>query len=180
MSETDFETRQKEIEESFEHSDDLNSAYASGYEHIFNEGLDQCNLNGSRNGGELIVPNKRLALLWRCFFRVQLTDGGWRSQDSNHQLQHPFVYSTAQIQIDPSRTYPKFTGYTTHEKITSPKKHFDVVPEEFSKMVYAIRLAFNSDDYGYDDLMDDLAIFEQMEYVIGEKENCSQCNPDIY
>ena len=179
MVESEFEARQNEIRESFEDEEQLYASHARGSEHIFEGGLGHFDLSGGRRGGHLIVPNERLALLWKSCFRVQLTDGGWKNQDGE-QLRHPFSYSDAKIEVDTSRQYPEFTGYTTHEKITPPEEHFQIVPSEFSSMVYLVRLAFGIDDYGYDDLMDDLRLFENMEYTLAEAEMCSKCNQNIY
>jgi hypothetical protein len=174
-----FEDRVTELKEQFEESGDLDPTYASGYEPLFQNGFDSVSLSGGRKGGELKVPNRRLAVLWRKVFRVQFTDGGWRDVDKNRQLAHPSAYSQAKI-VSTSATVPEFKSYTTHEQITTPLQHFDPVPQFYNKMVYLIRLTFDRDEYTKSDLMDDLRVFDDMRFQLADIENCSQCNPEIY
>lgn len=175
----DFETRVQEIEESMS-EDGLNTVTCGSYEDIYTDGIDAIKTSGSsRRGGEVRLPNERLAVLWRKMFRVQFTDGGWRTQE-NKQMEHPFEYSNAKIIIDSSLSAPEFKSYQTHEKMKPPLDHFSVVPNMFDEMVYIVRLLTGDDSYGKDDLKDDLQCFEQMSFNVADIENCSRCNPNIY
>lgn len=166
------------------------SDYDGQYQDVYENGLDAIDLSGDRKGGKVILPNYRLAILWRKIFAVQFTDGGWmavedegadrksRISRGKHQLEHPFAYARAEIEIDNSRKYPLFESYTTHEKIGTPIDHFDRVPDFFTKMVDLISLV--EEDYDKDDLMDDLKLFDNMEFHVNSIKKCSTCNPDIY
>lgn len=178
MSDTSFEERDAEVREQMnEEGMSVHDAYA---EDIFNDGLSAIKMSGSRRGGRVILPNERLAVLWRKVFRVQFTDGGWRDASENRQMEHPFAYADAEITVDSSRSAPRFEAYDTHEEMETPLNHFDPVPMFYDDMVYLIRMFTGNDSYGMDDLKDDLRTFDRMEFDVASKDKCSQCNPDIY
>jgi hypothetical protein len=178
MSQKSFEERKEEVTEQMEEEGlSKGDAYA---EDIFKNGLDALNLSGKRRGGEIVLPNERLAILWRKVFRVQFTDGGWRDTTENRQMEHPFSYADARVEVDTSRSVPLFKGFETHEKMKSPLDHFDPVPQFYGDMIYLIRMYTGDDSYGMTELKNDLQVFEKMEFDVAPKENCSRCNPDIY
>jgi len=151
-----------------------------GAEDIWENGVNALRTTRGDSGGEVVLPNERLAVIWKRIFRVQFLDGAWRSQDETGALRHPKAYSNAKIRVDKSLSTPTFRCSTTHEKIRSPLKHFDPVPKYYGSMIYAVRILTGNDDYGMEELKDDLKLIEKMEYYLGDRENCSRCNPEIY
>lgn len=192
MSE-EFQNRVQEIKENLK-EEGLGYMNAVGsYEDIYREGFEAVKTSGGRNGEHIILPNKRLAVIWRKVFRVMFTDGGWRAIDKDEnrlnktsasnkpqQMTHPFAYANAKITIDESREKAKFKAYSTHEKMTTPREHFEKVPEFYGDMIYIVQLLTGRDDYGKDELMEDLEAFENMEFDVADISKCSKCNPDIY
>lgn len=151
-----------------------------GAEDIWEDGIDALRTTRGNKGGEIVLPNERLAVIWKRIFRVQFTDGGWRSQEGTGALRHPRAYSNAKVRVDTSLNTPTFRCSTTHEKIRPPLTHFDPVPKYYGSMIYAVRILTGNDSYGINELKEDLHLFENMEYYLGKEENCAQCNPDIY
>lgn len=178
MSEKSFEERDAEVREQM--SEEGLSVYDAYAEDIFEDGLAALKLSGGRRGGKVILPNERLAVLWRKVFRVQFTDGGWRDAPENRQMEHPFAYSDAEIEINASRSTPRFEAYDTHEEMGTPLNHFDPVPMFYGDMVYLIQMFTGDDTYGESELKEDLRKFDRMEFDVASKDQCSQCNPDIY
>lgn len=182
------EDRAEEIKSDFK-DEGLSVFDAKDYD-LFEDGFDAVRTSGrhsgNRAGGRIILPNKRLAMLWRRSFGVQFTDGAWRAYDDNsrrtgpNQMEHPFAYSNAEIVVNESRSTPRFECYHTHEKMVPPREHYNKVEMFYADMVYRVRMMTGDDSYDLDDLKDDLDLFEDMEFDIGSVDNCSKCNPDIY
>jgi hypothetical protein len=177
MSKESFEGRDEYVREQM--NDEGMSVYDAYAEDVFEDGISALNLSGSRRGGKVILPNERLAVFWRKVFRVQFTDGGWYDADRNQQMEHPFAYADAEIEIDTSRSAPKFTAYDTHEEMETPMSHFEPAPMFYDDMVYLVRMFTGDDSYGQDELKDDLRVFENMEFDVADAEECSVCNPDF-
>jgi len=178
MSGKSFEDRDEEVREQMNENDmSVHDAYAKD---VFEDGLSAVDMSGGRRGGRIILPNERLAVLWRKMFRVQFTDGAWRDTESNFQMEHPFAYSDAEIIVDGSRTAPQFESYETHEKMETPLNHFDSVPMFYEDMIYIIRMMTGNDDYGMSELKSDLRTFDNIDFDVADVDNCSRCNPDIY
>lgn len=182
-SATTGEERADEIKDDFANEDGLSVFDAKDYD-LFTDGFGAVKTSGS--GGRIILPNERLAMLWRREFRVQFTDGGWRAvnsgrrQNRTQQMEHPFPYANAEIVVDASQRYPRFEAYETHEKMETPLEHYSEVEFFFGDMVYRVRMMTGDDSYGLAELKEDLRLFESMEFSVSDWEKCSQCNPEIY
>lgn len=185
-----FKEKVKEIKENLKEEDIGYMDAVGGYENIYENGLEDIRTSKSRSKGEIILPNKRLVVIWEKVFKVQFTDGGWRATDRddeninrrNHpqQMVHPFAYAKADIKVDESRDKAKFSSYNTHERIVPPTEHFDCVPEFYGDMIYLVQLLTGRDDYGKQELMEDLKAFEDMDFDIADISKCSDCNQEIY
>jgi hypothetical protein len=181
MDKMTFEERDEEVREGME-EDGMSGPFDVFGESVYcmplSEAIDLD--GGNRYGGRIVLPNERLALLWRKVFRVQFTDGGWKDAERGRQMEHPFEYASAKIEVDTSRRTPRFKSYETHEEMAPPTEHFDVVPNMYNDMVYLIRLFTGDDSYAMDELKEDLRLLEQMKFDVASIDNCSRCNPNIY
>lgn len=178
MAKKDFEERVEEIREQFI-EEGLNTGGMGKFEDVYNEGFSAIDTGRRRAvSGEIYLPNKRLAAIWRKIFRVQFTDGGW-STIEGRQMEHPFEYSDAAITVRQGGQ-PLFKSYETHEKMEPPLEHFSGVEFMLDEMVYLVRLMTGDDSYGRDELKEDLRKLENMEFDVASIENCSKCNPNIY
>jgi hypothetical protein len=179
MGEMTFDERDSIVREQMK-EEGLGSTFDVSARDVFTDGLNAIYMSGGNRGGCIYLPNERLAVLWRKMFRVQFTDGAWRDVNTDFQMEHPFAYSDAEIEIDSSLKNPKFESYDTHEQMETPLNHFDVVPQFYEDMIYLIRMFTGDDSYGMEELKQDLRLFDQMEFDVASVENCSQCNSEIY
>lgn len=119
---------------------------------------------GSNEGSTLILPNKRLAVLWAEEIGGQISDGAWENDDrlsayGRGEEKWPY-YTFADIEIQPNAT-PKIEAPTRVPKLNFLDELTSYEGNR-ARMIYYIRMSGLDSNYGPKDLQEDLKRLDKM------------------